>query len=151
MGDRVYEEEQSYGDWTGFYDWLRNPAGQVVGVRYCPFDETRFLIEDLRNFEYIDVPAGGLCLEIHFWRGEHVDRRKSDDQDFGLNKIFRASSTSGWLISFDTTALSISELAGLRASPAKWEAVSVMNGVEGRKVRTVPRKKLEHKGKAADA
>lgn len=123
IGDRDYVDS-GFGDWTGFYDWLRDFNGRIVGVRYWPFEETTFLIDLLCNRGYI-VPGEKSYLEIYFTKNRKVDRRKSDDQDFGSNKIF-SSEQGTWLMSFDTQGLSVSEMESLRASDAaQWESVSV--------------------------
>jgi len=44
MGGRDYRD-QGYGDWTGFYHWLRSAPDTVIGVRYWPFENTRFLAD----------------------------------------------------------------------------------------------------------
>lgn len=123
MGDRDFEDK-GFGDWTGFYDWLRDFSGKVVGVRYWPFEETAFLIDLLCDRGYI-VPGDKSYLEIYFSQNSRVDRRKSDDQEFGSNKIF-CSKEGTWLISFDTRGLSSSERESLRASDAaQWETASI--------------------------
>src|SRR5262249_38124091 len=63
-----------------------------------------------------------------------------------VERILAAASESGRLISFDTMAVSTSVLANLRASPAKWEAISVM---EDRPTEDTAVKKLRERAKAA--
>ena len=43
IGSKQYRDA-NFGQWTGFYDWLRDSKEQVLGVRYWPFEDTEFLI-----------------------------------------------------------------------------------------------------------
>ena len=140
MGDRTYHE-QGYGDWTGFYDWLRTTSGEIVGVRYSPFDETEFLIDAVASFRYVVVLESKRCLEIYFSNVRGVDWRKSDDQEFGSNKIFFCTREGRWLISFDTKRLSEPEMKSLRAADVRWESVSLGTAtVKSEKRSAKPRK-----------
>jgi len=127
MGERLYQD-QGYGDWTGFYDWLRKDSAEIVGVRYWPFERTEFLIDHLAKakLSYVQTPVARRRVEVYFALvGSHgVDPRKSDDQTFGSNRIFLCKQNR-WLISFDTTRLSESEIQTIRAVNARWETVSM--------------------------
>ena len=60
-----------------------------------------------------------------------MDLRKSDDQDFGPNKVFY-SKEGTWLLSFDTKRLIVAEMESIRASQAEWESVSkVVEATDG--------------------
>lgn len=121
MGGRDYRD-QGYGDWTGFDDWLRSAADTVIGVRYWPFENTRFLADVVGSLPYVKVPEDGSCLEIYFSARGRVEARASDDQSFGSNRIF-CSEEGGWAISFDTTGLSDTEFLSLARTDAEWETL----------------------------
>lgn len=107
IGDRYYRDK-GYGDWTGFYDWLKDSAGRVLGVRYWPFEETHFLLELLSQFPYVVVAEDQSYLEIYFSSDCQVERQRADDQDFGANKVF-STDQGEWVISFDTMGLKLSD------------------------------------------
>ncbi len=136
MDGRLYKEAGDYGDWTGFYDWLRQDSGHIVGVRYSPFQETEFLIEAVKGLAYVVIPEPKRCIEVYFSPGSGsrgVDPSESDDQAFGSNRIFYCNEQSRYLISFDTSRLSESEMQSIRTSKARWETVSMpANGGEAK-------------------
>lgn len=39
--------------WSGFYEWLRDAHGDLLGVRYWPFPETEFITEVTRGLSYV--------------------------------------------------------------------------------------------------
>jgi len=134
MGERLYKD-QGYGDWTGFYDWLRKDSDRIVGVRYCPFEATEFLIETVARLEYVVIPERKRCIEVYFSiPSPGADPRKSDDQTFGSNKIFFCQEQTKWLISFDTTRLSESEMQSIRAANVRWEPVSALGSGDAREI-----------------
>ena len=76
----------SAGGWLGFYDWLRDRSGRVVGVRQY--------IDDLDAFPW-DRPFRGASRGVGkrelliFFDDEHAfDENSSCDQDFGDNFLF---------------------------------------------------------------
>ena len=143
MGGRDYRD-QGYGDWTGFYDWLRSAPDSVIGVRYWPFENTRFLADVVCSLPYVKVPEDGSCLEIYFSRGR-VQARASDDQSFGSNRIF-CSEEGGWAISFDTTGLSATEVLSLARTDAEWQTVETPRSVPGSSAPVLPRKLAKSSG-----
>jgi len=78
------------GDWTGFYDWLRNSQSEIIGVRFCPFEQAQFLCE---------LPALGQWVKITPQRalmvffGSECDYREdlSDDQAFEEARILKST------------------------------------------------------------
>lgn len=121
MGGQDYRD-QGYGDWTGFYDWLRSSPDTVIGVRYWPFDNTRFLADLVSSLPYVKIPQDSSCLEIYFSNGR-IEASASDDQSFGSNRIFYSEEGGCWAISFDTAGLSASEVLSLATTDAEWETV----------------------------
>ena len=76
------------GNWLGFYDWLRNSAGEVIGVRQYVDDQSTFpLARDFKGVEK-DVKRG--VVLIFFGQSREFDEVASCDQDFGDNRLLSA-------------------------------------------------------------
>jgi hypothetical protein len=117
VDDMTYRDS-GLGDWTGFYDWLRNPAEQVVGVRYWPADPHEALFAAARRLCYSHIEPAG-ALELRFSEAESINPQSSNDQEFLYDAVFR--STAGeWAIAFDTAALERSDLEHIRGCGADW-------------------------------
>lgn len=118
------------GSWTGFYDWLRDRQGHLIGVRYWPFADSpvfRDLQAQLPPSPRLATDPNHRFLEIYFSHNRDLDRDASDDQDFGHNGIF--STLDGeWAIAFSTAALSDAELASLGAATSGSTAASISLG-----------------------
>ena len=93
-------------------------------MRYLPFEETRFLGDLLNKLPYVVVAKDKTYLDIYFSGDHRIDRRGSDDQAFGANKIF-STDQGEWVISFDTTALSMSEMEHIYTADADWLSTSL--------------------------
>jgi hypothetical protein len=76
-------------DWTGFFDWLRSASEEVIGVRYCPFEEFRFVFKAAREVPNVLV-TGNSAVEVYFGENRQVDPSNSCDQDFGENEVYRS-------------------------------------------------------------
>jgi hypothetical protein len=110
-GDRLFRD-QGFGDWTGFYDWLRDARGEIIGVRYWPFADTQFVTDRVRDLSYARVAADRSFVEIRLRPGD-PDQQGSDDQDFGNNRLL-TTSAGELALSFGTGALDATELGQLR-------------------------------------
>lgn len=73
--DGIEYSDSAFGDFSGFYDYLRNSSDEVVGIRFLPFEDYAFNEKELLLF----ASANG-----------KFDEEKSDDQRFGDNKIYQA-------------------------------------------------------------
>jgi hypothetical protein len=102
LGDIIYHDI-THGESNGFYDWLRNFNGEIVGLRYSPHLEKNFLLQLVTGFSYIEV-APGDCFMIFFGVERTYDPSKSADQDFG-GDIFYSSSNDNCLFSVGTKSL----------------------------------------------
>ena len=91
--------DQGYGSFLGFYDWLRNSEGQLLGVRFFPFEDFAFLFEITKQLEYVAVDQECRWLDIYFSADREVDESISDDQGFGGNMILR-SEDGNYALSF---------------------------------------------------
>lgn len=112
----------STGDFTGFYDWLRDRSGKIIGLRYWPGSEGKLPLHTLNHLPYVRVPPGGTCIEVYFSQKRETDESRSDDQAFGGNSHFL--SDSGELaICFETYFLSDSEMTSIREAKARWASL----------------------------
>lgn len=82
----VFSRLPEFGDWLGFYDWLRTAHGEVVGVRIRPDDQ-----EVIRLFESHTCPSVVIedgVVTIRTSSEGVVCEALSDDADFGGNAVF---------------------------------------------------------------
>lgn len=100
------------GDFTGFYDWLRDASGGVIGVRYLPFEASRAVCDAVATFPYIDVTADRSSLAVFFSVERAFDPASSGDQAFGGNRVFVAADGT-YALTFDAGALDNAERARL--------------------------------------
>ncbi len=117
VGNKLYHDA-AFGNWTGFYDWLRDAQGNLLGVRYTPFDETEFLTEQMKGLAYVksDPPRH---LEIYFSNRREFDATLSCDQEFLYDAVFR-SDDGEYAIGFGMEELNESNLRGLETRGAEW-------------------------------
>ena len=87
------------GDFYGFYDWLRNPERQIIGVRHGIFDEFNFPFESVRHLPYVRVNPKIGILEVFFSEERSFEEAFSDDQAFDSNKVY-ISSSGDYALSF---------------------------------------------------
>lgn len=95
-------KEVAGGSFNGFYDWLRDSEGRVLGVRYYPFEDYCFLFSVVTELDFVEVVESDTCFNIYFSGDSELDESKSCDQAFGGNKIFK-SAGGEYFISFDAT------------------------------------------------
>ncbi len=85
-----------------FYDWLRTTEGDVIGVRWFPYEDTS--LRDTRArylaaLPNVSIDSDKLGLTIYFSASRSVDESKSGDQEFLENNVF-FSSKGTFAISF---------------------------------------------------
>jgi|GEM_PF-4489811 len=95
-----YYKDIGYGDFTGFYDWLRNNDDQIIGVRYYPFKELEFLCDAIEHLSYIVIEPKTKILSLYFSDDHGAEQYSSDDQDFGDNRVYK-SDAGEYAISFN--------------------------------------------------
>ncbi len=97
-------KEIPIGHCNGFYDWLRNFSGHIIGVRYFPFEDSNFLLNEVIHLNYSKIDKVKGNMDIYFVDAEHclIDEDISDDQKFGDNRIFK-SSEGKLLLTFEVT------------------------------------------------
>jgi hypothetical protein len=121
QGDCFYRDA-GQGDFTGFYDWLRDTAGRLLGLKYWIYRDVDFHREVLASLPYVELPDGEPSVEIFFSAERGYDAAKSDDQSFADNALFR-SEDGEWAVTFSVYALDRDELACLRSCQSKWVIV----------------------------
>jgi hypothetical protein len=92
-------ENTGRGEFLGFYDFLRNAADKVVGVRYFPFEDIQFLTEMLSGAANVEIRADGKIWVFYFSEAQNFVESKSDDQCFGDNNLFK-SKDGAFLLTF---------------------------------------------------
>jgi len=86
--DESVYKDQGYGEFIGFYDWLRNSEDQIIGVRFFPFEDLAFLYGLARRLDYVSIDETGKGLDIYLSNDRDVDESFSNDQAFGGNRLF---------------------------------------------------------------
>jgi hypothetical protein len=84
---KAYEND----NYSGFYDWLRNSTGNIIGLRYTRLENLELsAINTLKRLPYMDF-TGNQIMEIYFnSTREHIEDI-SNDQDIGTCKIYITS------------------------------------------------------------
>ena len=110
------------GSHIGFYDFLRNPSGSVVGIRFLPSGEAEDVLKEAalegRNLHFVQ---DGLLEAFLILLDETLlfDPEISCDQYFGDNRIYRAGLSNQVAISFSLDPLSSEERKSLFESSAQ--------------------------------
>jgi hypothetical protein len=120
VANEVYKPVSS--DWSGFYDWMRDNDGRLLGLRYWPFPETEFLEEMTKTFSYARVrPKWG--IEIFFFETRSEPNPElSCDQDFIYDQVF-CSASGQYAIAFATDELNDQDFRTIAAADADWVPV----------------------------
>src|SRR5205823_2629880 len=106
------------GEWTGFYDWLRNPDRRLLGVRYWPFEATEFVIQRASNLPYVRT-AERRYVEIFFGDERYSNTQLSKDQDFLYDPVY-ATPSGACALAFSTEDLLEADYEAIRAAKAEW-------------------------------
>jgi hypothetical protein len=108
-------------DWSGFYDWLRDNNGNLLGIRFSSFPETEFLIHALSGLPYTYV-EGNDTVEIFLTSGRRRSvPERSCDQDFLYDQVFKSASGKHAL-AVCTDGLMETELRAISGADADWIA-----------------------------
>ncbi len=83
-------EEMTLGrkGFLGFYDWLREPSGALVGIRLSIDTSSKALIEMLPSRSYITRNSPEV-FSVMFRTADQIDEEASMDQDFGHTRAFK--------------------------------------------------------------
>jgi hypothetical protein len=108
-------EDIGLGVLNGFYDFLRESGGGIIGIRFMPYPDAEFLLTSVRGSHRLRVARQGLqgTLTIYFGDDVAFDSSVSIDQYFGDNAIYRSLETGRFAISFGLDTLSPAETASL--------------------------------------
>ncbi len=79
-------------DWTGFYDFLRNDKGIIIGIRYWPDEEAMFICDLIRHLPYAKVSEKKEWIEFYFTTDRDYISALSTDQQFTGNWILKSRS-----------------------------------------------------------
>jgi hypothetical protein len=107
--------DTGYGDFTGFYDWLRSPEGVVIGLRWWPFGDLGFVLETLRGREYASLDPAEEYVDIWFGSERVSIPEEPKEQDFVGNKVL-VSDSGDYVLSFHA-GLAPEVLAGMTRMP----------------------------------
>jgi hypothetical protein len=108
----------SSGEWTGFYDWLRNADRELVGVRYWPFETTEFVISRASELSYVKRHERSY-LEIFFANERDLKPELSKDQEFLYDPVY-LSASGACAIAFATDGLSQDDYQSLARARVQW-------------------------------
>lgn len=75
------------GEWLGFYDWLRDHDGFVIGVRQ-KIDEEIQSFPFGADFQGTDMDKSRRLVTIYFYESTNYDEGLSCDQEFGNNRLY---------------------------------------------------------------
>jgi hypothetical protein len=88
-GGRQYSDT-GLGEVTGFYDWLRDAQGTLLGIRYSPLESAEFLLQALAGLAYVKGDPRE-SVEIYFGPISEPDAARSHDQGFQYSALFSNS------------------------------------------------------------
>lgn len=91
-GGESFIRAAEYGDWLGFYDWLRTNSGIIVGVR-VRIDQPK-VVHIFQRYRSAEVTIEEDVISIRTSTDGAVCDTQSDDADFGGNAIFIGSQGS---------------------------------------------------------
>jgi hypothetical protein len=117
IGEKTYREA-NFGEWTGFYDWLRDDSENLLGIRYTPFEQTEFLTRELGQLSYVEARPPR-HLEIYFSERRIFDPGLSCDQALLYDAVFR-SDDGEYAMGFGMEKLSASNLRSLEKAGLEW-------------------------------
>lgn len=93
--------DSGIGDWIGFYDWLRDPSGRIIGVRQWVDEPSVALFSE--KFVGVEANAAHGVLLAFFGQSRNVDEVASCNQDFGNNRLLLAGDAVA--LTFSTGAM----------------------------------------------
>ncbi len=106
------------GEWTGFYDWLRDADHRLLGVRYWPFESTELVITRATELAYVSTNKQRY-IEIFFASERHVKQEFSKDQEFLYDPVY-VSPSGGCALAFSTDGLSEADYRSIAEARAEW-------------------------------
>ncbi len=118
LGDHF--EDVGLGVLNGFYDFLRSSGGAIIGIRYLPYPDAEFVLNEVSQGAGLRVAneaSEGILLI--FWGGDQTfDPSMSADQYFGDNTVYRSKNTGRLALSFGIDTLTAAERASFLPAEA---------------------------------
>jgi hypothetical protein len=93
--------DSGIGDWIGFFDWLRDSSGQIIGVRQWVDEPSKVLFSE--QFFGVESDEKRRVLCAYFGSSREVDEVASCNQDFGNNRLLVAGDSIA--LTFGTGAM----------------------------------------------
>ena len=75
-------------NYSGFYDWLRNEIGEVIGIRYTRLKGFQPVVKEALNGLYYAIFTHKKIIEIYFYSKRDYKAETSNDQDIGICKLY---------------------------------------------------------------
>ena len=113
------------GIWQGFYDWLRDASGKIIGVRFWRFEDADLQLSNIASLPYVLVNRDKDYIEIYFSDSRQYVIEKSDDQDFGAQRIF-VDDGGTWAIALDVSMLNELEFESIKDANVAWISVDFL-------------------------
>jgi hypothetical protein len=100
LAGRTYVDS-GIGDWIGFFDWLRDSSGLIIGVRQWVDEPSKVLFSG--QFFGVEADEKQRMLCAYFGSSREVDEVTSCNQDFGNNRLLVAGDSIA--LTFGTGAM----------------------------------------------
>jgi len=117
LSGQLYRDA-ALGEWTGFYDWLRDSNSVLLGVRYWFNEGTELLVQKANALGYIRVDPSRY-IEIYFSDRRDIEPKLSSDQEFLYDPVFR-SDEGEYALGFAMEGLGESDLLNIHTARANW-------------------------------
>ena len=112
FGDIVLDEYED-NDYSGFYDWMRNSVGEIIGLRYTRLDGFEPAISTaLKKLPYVNFTHEKI-IEIYFNPNRDYVEANSNDQDIGICKMY-VSTNQMYAILLDILYLTSDEVLSIK-------------------------------------
>ncbi len=111
--DNIVFDEYEDNDYSGFYDWMRNSLGEIIGLRYTRLDVFEpIIITALKKLPYLNFTYEKI-IEIYFNPNRDYIEDNSNDQDFGVCKMY-VSANQTYAILLDILYLTPDEFSSIK-------------------------------------
>ncbi len=113
---------------VAFYDWIRNPVGQIIGVRFWLESEELFRdkqlewLNHLYRFPYVVKAEDGHALEVYISSNHQSDGIVAGELDFFPQEVF-VNKKGVWAVCLRVAELDPSEMEVIKVADVDWEIV----------------------------
>lgn len=98
MIDDICYFDLGWGDFIGFFDWLRNKEEQIIGVRINTWAEFDIPYKKFEKLKYVSIDTQ-MKISFYFSDDKLIQESISGDQDFRSNRVYK-SVDGNYAISF---------------------------------------------------